>query len=260
MFVTIHAYSALPLIHTSFALWHTKKVVTKNIVMGMERLKVVFFFGCIKEMTIFAAVMDETINNRVTLFPDGKYRWVYEVKMLTNPTILFDVYKVLGISFGFVWLFNLLIIGCEGDLTLSSIWASSYGFLILMAVFVVIGYVAYVIVAWVYGWKYVVLFTLNEKEVVHQQIPRQVKKAQVLGALTAMVGGLAGKPGVVGTGLLTASKSSSTSKLADVAHLIPNRRRNLIKVNQLFNRNRIYVPDEDFDFVYDFLRKHCTKA
>jgi hypothetical protein len=185
---------------------------------------------------------------------------VYEVKMLTNPTILFDVYKVLGISFGVVWLFMLLINGCEGNLTLGSIWEFSYGFLVLMAVFVVIGIVAYFIVAWVYDWKYVVLYTLNEKEVIHQQMPRQAKKAQVLGALTAMVGGLAGKSGVVGAGLLTASKTSSISKLADVAHLIPNRRRNLIKVNQLFNRNRIYVPDEDFDFVYDFLRKHCTKA
>lgn len=204
--------------------------------------------------------MDETIGNRVTLFPDGNYRWVYEVKMLTNPTILFDVYKVLGISFGVVWLFMLLINGCEGNLTLGSIWEFSYGFLVLMAVFVVIGIVAYFIVAWVYDWKYVVLYTLNEKEVIHQQMPRQAKKGQVLGALTAMVGGLAGKSGVVGAGLLTASKTSSISKLADVAHLIPNRRRNLIKVNQLFNRNRIYVPDEDFDFVYDFLRKHCTKA
>lgn len=204
--------------------------------------------------------MDETIGNRVTLFPDGNYRWVYEVKMLTNPTILFDVYKVLGISFGVVWLFMLLINGCEGNLTLGSIWEFSYGFLVLIAVFVVIGIVAYFIVAWVYDWKYVVLYTLNEKEVIHQQMPRQAKKAQVLGALTAMVGGLAGKSGVVGAGLLTASKTSSISKLADVAHLIPNRRRNLIKVNQLFNRNRIYVPDEDFDFVYDFLRKHCTKA
>ena len=204
--------------------------------------------------------MDETIGNRVTLFPDGNYRWVYEVKMLTNPTILFDVYKVLGISFGVVWLFMLLINGCEGNLTLGSIWEFSYGFLVLMAVFVVIGIVTYFIVAWVYDWKYVVLYTLNEKEVIHQQMPRQAKKAQVLGALTAMVGGLAGKSGVFGAGLLTPTKSSSISKLADVAHLIPNRRRNLIKVNQLFNRNRIYVPDEDFDFVYDFLRKHCTKA
>ena len=180
--------------------------------------------------------------------------------MLKNPSILFDVYKVLGISFGIVWLFNVLLIGCEEGYTLKSLWGVTSGFLVLMGVFLVIGYIAYVIVAWSYGWKYVVLFTLDEKEVVHQQMPRQAKKAQVLGALTAMVGGLAGKSGVVGAGLLTASKTSSISKLADVAHLIPNRRRNLIKVNQLFNRNRIYVPDEDFDFVYDFLRKHCTKA
>ena len=199
-------------------------------------------------------------DSRVTLYPDGKYRWVYEVPMLKNPSILFDVYWVLGISFGLVWLLNVIFISCEDGFSLESLWGFTSGFLILMLVFAVIGYVAYVIVAWTYGWKYVVLFTLDEKEVVHQQMPRQVKKAQVLGALTAMVGGLAGKPGVVGTGLLTASKSSSTSKLADVAHLIPNRRRNLIKVNQLFNRNRIYVPDEDFDFVYDFLCKHCTKA
>ena len=52
-------------------------------------------------------------DSRVTLYPDGKYRWVYEVPMLKNPSILFDVYWVLGISFGLVWLFNVLLIGCE---------------------------------------------------------------------------------------------------------------------------------------------------
>ena len=115
-------------------------------------------------------------DSRVTLYPDGKYRWVYEVPMLKNPSILFDVYWVLGISFGLVWLFNVLLIGCEGDLSLESLWDFSSVFLILMLVFAVIGYVAYVIVAWTYGWKYVVLFTLDEKEVVHQQMPRQMKK------------------------------------------------------------------------------------
>ena len=204
--------------------------------------------------------MDETIGNRVTLFPDGNYRWVYEVKMLTNPTILFDVYKVLGISFGVVWLFMLLIIGCEGDLTLGSIWEFSYGFLVLMAVFVVIGIVAYFIVAWVYDWKYVVLYTLNEKEVIHQQMPRQMKKAKVLGALTALVGVAAGRPGVVGSGILAASRSTSTSVLENVKRIKPCRRQNLIKVNQLLNKNRVYVPDEDFDFVYDFLCQHCPNA
>ena len=180
--------------------------------------------------------------------------------MLKNPSILFDVYKVLGISFGIVWLFNVLLIGCEEGYTLKSLWGVTSGFLVLMGVFLVIGYIAYVIVAWTYSWKYVVLFTLDEKEVVHQQMPRQVKKATVLGALTAMVGAVAGKPGVVGTGILSASRSTSTSVLAEVARIIPCRRLHLIKVNQLLNKNRIFVPDEDFDFVYDFLCKHCTKA
>ena len=153
----------------------------------------------------------------MTLYPDGKYRWVYEVPMLKNPSILFDVYWVLGISFGLVWLFNVLLIGCEGDLSLESLWDFSSVFLILMLVFAVIGYVAYVIVAWTYGWKYVVLFTLDGKGVKHEQMPRQVKKAQVLGA----------------------SRSSSTSTLANVARLIPCRRMNLIKVNQLFTPSRM---------------------
>ena len=204
--------------------------------------------------------MTERADSRVTLYPDGKYRWVYEVPMLKNPSILIDVYKVLGISFGIVWLFNVLIIGCDDGLSLENLWGITSGFLILMGVFLVIGYVAYVIVAWTYGWKYVVLFTLDEREVKHEQMPRQVKKAQVLGALTALVGVAAGKPGVVGSGLLAASRTSTTSVLANVARLVPCRRHNLIKVNQLLNKNRVYVPDEDFDFVYDFLCQHCTKA
>ena len=89
---------------------------------------------------------------------------------------------------------------------------------------------------------------------------RQVKKAKVLGALTVLAGAAAGKPGVVGTGILSASRFSSTSVLANVERLVPRRRLNLIKVNQLLNRNRVFVPDEDFDFVYDFLCQHCTKA
>lgn len=204
--------------------------------------------------------MNETADSRVTLYPDGKYRWVYEVPMLKNPSILFDVYKVLGISFGIVWLLNVVLIGCENGYDLESLWGITSGFLILMLVFLVIGYIAYVIVAWYYGWKYVVLFTMDEKEVVHQQMPRQVKKAKVLGALTTLVGAAAGKPGMMGTGVLAASRSTSTSELANVARLKPCRRLHLIKVNQLLNKNRVFVPDEDFDFVYDFLCQHCPKA
>lgn len=204
--------------------------------------------------------IDSKVGNRVILYPDGKYRWVYEVPMLTNPTILMDVFKVLAISLSLVWLFNVTLIGCEGDLSLESLWSLTWGFLLILLGLFVLGYIAYFIVAWIYGWKYVVLFTMDEKELVHQQMPRQVKKGMVIGALTSLIGLAAGKPGVVGTGLLAASHTKSTSRLADVAQLVARRRWHLIKLNQLFNKNRVFVPDEDFDFVYQFLCQHCTKA
>ena len=204
--------------------------------------------------------MSEKADSRVTLCPDGKYRWVYEVPMLKNPSILYDVYKVLGISIGVVWLLNVLLIGCEEGFSFDNLWGSTCVILVVMLILAVIGLIAYVIVAWCYGWKYVVLFTMDEKKIVHQQMPRQVKKAQILGALTSFAGVAAGKPSVVGTGYLAASRSTTTSELANVARLIPCRRYHLIKINCLLKKNRIYVPDEDFDFVYDFLCQHCTNA
>ena len=101
---------------------------------------------------------------------------------------------------------------------------------------------------------------MDEKEVTHQQMPRSVKKGQIIGALTVLAGLASGRPGVVGAGILSQSRSSMTSTLANVQQLIPSRRMNLIKVNQTLSKNRVYVCDEDFDFVYDFLCEHCVKA
>ena len=203
---------------------------------------------------------EESINNRVKLYPDGKYRWIYEVPMLKNPSIIIDVFKVVGISLGIVWLFMVLLSVYDGDFSLESLLDTSMVFVGLMLVFAVIVFLAYVILAWHYGWKYVVLFTMDKSELVHQQMPYQVKKAQVLGALAAMIGGAAGNLGMVGTGVLAASRTTSISTLVRVNRLIPVRRMNLIKVNQKLHKNRIYVPDEDFDFVYDFLCQQCVNA
>ncbi len=203
---------------------------------------------------------NQSPDNRVKLYPDGKYRWIYEVPMLKNPTILLDVYKVLGISFAIVWLFNFLIVGCSGDISLDSLWNFTWVIFLVTLFIFALGLIAYIILAWTYGWKYIVVFTMDDKEVIHQQIPRQVKKAKIIGALTVLAGAMAGKPGVAGTGILASSRTSSTSTLANVKHLVPRRSMNLIKVNQTLNKNRVFVADEDFDFVYDFLCQHCTRA
>lgn len=200
------------------------------------------------------------VGERVTLCPDGKYRWIYEMNMLKNPSILFDVWKVFGISFVIMVAIVLIIFLFSGDLDLKMLAGLGKGLGIAAGAIAAISIPGYLLFAAISGWKYVVLFIMDEKEVVHQQMPSQVKKGQVIGALTVLVGLAAKRPGVVGTGLLAQSRTTMTSVLANVARLIPCRRMNLIKVNQLLAKNRVYVPDEDFDFVYDFLCQHCVKA
>lgn len=190
----------------------------------------------------------------VRLCADGKYRWVYEMGMFTNPTIFWTVLKVLGGVWIAIWIVEVLVRGFEDFLPSLKVFA------IVMAVIVVISFLGYLVVAIMYGGKYVVLFEMDEKEVSHIQMPRQYKKAQVMGWITAMAGLSSGSLSTAGAGMLAASKSSSTSVLANVCKVKAYRRRHLIKVNQLLNKNQVYALDEDFDFVYNFLKSYCPNA
>jgi hypothetical protein len=196
-------------------------------------------------------------GKEVRFCSDGKYRWVYEMNMLKNPTIFFTVLKVMMISIGIVWLFG-LIIGL-GDMKLDYFlfWTKLSG--IMLGIFVVLTIIGVLITAAILG-KYVVLFEMDEKEVTHIQMPRQVKKAEVIGLITALVGAMAKSPTTMGAGVLAASKTKSTSVFANVRCVKARRRLNLIKVNQLFDKNQVYVADEDFDFVYNFIKARCVNA
>lgn len=48
-------------------------------------------------------MMDGQTTGRVTLFPDGKYRWIYEVNLFKNASTFYDVVKVIGLTLGLVY-------------------------------------------------------------------------------------------------------------------------------------------------------------
>ena len=202
----------------------------------------------------------ERYGERVTLCPDGKYRWVYELHLLKNPSVLFDVWKVLAISVAIVAALILMIIVLSGDFDWKQMKGMATAMGIVMLIMSVLSIVGYVFYAAITGWKYVVLFVMDDKEVVHQQMAKTVKKAELIAKLAMFAGAAGGSSGVAGAGLLAASRTSMTSELAHVRRVIPRRWMHTIKVNQLLDKNRVYVCDEDFDFVYGFLREHCPNA
>ena len=206
---------------------------------------------------------DEMVTENIRLCADGRYRWTYEFQMLKNPAILITVLKVMLLSYaiviGLLTMLNLF----DGSFRYwnSSDYRSFYGgFLILLAVLLVLSVIAYLVVAAVFGWSYQVLLTMDEKGVEIRQMDKDFEKAQAIGWLTAAVGRSTGRIGMAGTGMLAAARKVSVSVFADVRKVKAVRRRHVIYVNQLLGHNQVYAEDADFDFVERFIKEHCVNA
>ena len=190
---------------------------------------------------------------------DGTYRWVYEFDMLKNPIILLTVLKIFLLVLVGMWVvFGLFRIGNDGFI--GAFAAQTKELLIPAAILFGLSIAAYIILACIYGWKYCVLFEMNETGIRHIQMEKQYKKAQALGWLTAMAGAAAGKPGAAGTGLLAATKNEQATEFGKVNRMRVFRAFHTIKLDALLNHNQIYAEPEDYEFVLDYISKRIPKS
>ncbi|RYQ27390.1 hypothetical protein [Bifidobacterium pseudolongum] len=190
---------------------------------------------------------------------DGTYRWVYEFDMLKNPIILLTVLKIFLIVLVGIWvMFGLFRIGNDGFVGAFALQTKEL--LIPAAILLGLSIVAYIILACIYGWKYCVLFEMNETGIRHIQMEKQYKKAQAIGWLTVMAGAAAGKPGAAGTGLLAATKNEQATEFSKVKRMRALKAFHTIKLDGLLNHNQIYAEPEDYEFVLDYISKRIPKS
>lgn len=192
----------------------------------------------------------------VRLCEDGKYRWKYELNMITNPVVMITVFKVFFyIILALFVVFGTFLYAIHGD------WAGLLDMLktfgIVLGIFLVLTFLGTTLLNIVFGGKYIVHFEMDDKSIVHIQEETQVKKSRKIGWLTFFVGLFAKRPTTAGVGLLSMAKTESTSEFDKVRHVRSRRWLHTIKVNQLLDRNQVYVPKEDYDFVLDYIRSHC---
>jgi len=198
-------------------------------------------------------------SKNITMCSDGKYRWVYELDLYKSSAVFHEVWRVIGgiclvaavIAFVAGWMDGGFMDG------LKSAAATGGGALALMFVLTVIGYFVFALMV---NGKYCVLFEMDEAGVNHKQQEKHVKKSQLVGAITAIAGIAAGRPGVAGTGILAAARTSLYTSFDDVKELEILPKEHLIRLNETMSRNQVYAEDEDFNFVADFLRAHCRNA
>lgn len=189
----------------------------------------------------------------ITFDENGTYRWIYELNLHKNPAVFFTIMKILlGVNCG-IFLFLILIETDSKHFMRNAILLGETA-VVVSLVLIALGALGYFIYTAIFGKKYCVLFEMDENGITHRQLPPQIKKAEAIAALSMLLGAAAGKPGLAGTGILAATHTELRSTFAKVTSIEPDKRLNLIKVNEPLCYNQVYADGEDFDFVLDYIK------
>ena len=192
----------------------------------------------------------------VQLCQDGKYRWVYEMSLYKNPTILLLLLKIFGWIVLGLWVFLNLLQACDSVNTTSfmeSLWTNTKIMLVCGAVIGALCVVGYYLYALIMGGKYCVLFEMDDQGVMHKQMANQVKKSQLIGAITTLAGVATGNPATAALGMNAAVRTEMYSTFDKVSSLNAVPHRNLINIHEGLFHNHVYAAANDFSFVIHYI-------
>lgn len=191
-------------------------------------------------------------TNRVLQSPDGKFRWACEIHLLTNYSILLHLLKVFTVIVGVLVVF-IAPIRCFGDTPFVEILRDS---LIILLIGWGIALLSYVIYVCIRGFRFTVCYTMDEKQLHEQFTPARLTKDPDDKGIMGIINALGSRPGLPGFGFVYATgKSTSTMPMDRIRSVKPRRFLGHIKISLGLDSLRVYVPDEDFDFVLDYLLK-----
>lgn len=198
------------------------------------------------------------VNSGIKKGADGVLRWVYEMNMWKNPTLVITIWKVLLLA-AFVPAFLVFFMNLgDGFSTALILFVRIFG--ITAGTVTVLLLLAYPLIALLNGGKYCVVFEMDENGIRHIQMQKQYERNRVFAMLVALSGLASGEVQVAGAGLLARSKRSSTSSFRNVRSIKVNEKRRVIYLNENFSYNQVYAETENFPFVSEFIISRCKKA
>ena len=117
---------------------------------------------------------------------------------------------------------------------------------------------AYYIVTKANNGKYTVLFEMDDSGIDHIQI--KTDKAKALDLLVTFTGVATKSRTTTAAGMLSATGGSLYSRFSDVGRIRAYPKKHLITLSGRFMENQVYVDDEDFIKVYEYIVHHCPNA
>jgi len=197
---------------------------------------------------------ESNLTERVQLCPDGKYRWNYELNLRKNLSVFIDLLKAF-----FIPLLFIVVIGIfAGIHNYGFEWAAlvkeAKGFFWISVFVFFLCFISYLIVIRINRGYNHLMFIMDEEGITHCQRATTAKRGRRIGLFAAMVD-TDNIPAA-----MAASQTMWSTQFQNVRKVKIKRRRNLIKVNAILIKNRVYVENpEDYEFVLRYITERCPK-
>ena len=178
-----------------------------------------------------------------------KIEWSIQVPIFRNPMILKQLGIAIGIPFGLLLIFFLIV--SEPEDRIYTLYA--------LGVILLLFFLTYLFILWVYKGKYYASFILDDKGIRNFTHADMAKKNKMINGLTIGLGLLAGKPTVAGAGMLANSKQSVGLNWNKVQKVNYNPRQNtiLLRGNPMENIG-VFCTQENYPLVETFIKKKLS--
>ena len=186
---------------------------------------------------------------------EGKYQWLYQLDMKNNKSIFRLVIGIILISFGIVAAFLLVLDIVEGNSIIPTMTMMGG----ILAVLLVITWVAYKIVAHRYKNVYGIIYEMDDEGIRFSQVEDQQQFTELIGKFAALAGALSHNYSLMGSAFAM-TDNSAYSNFSKVTRIVEKRQDNLIEVISPFLLNMVYVDEEHYDFVLEFIKERCPKT
>lgn len=194
--------------------------------------------------------------NTLFLEEDGTYDWIISMNMTRNESfirIMMMIYLLCCLPIVLIVLFLMVTEGVDPQML--GVIALVLGIIFLIFVF------ATWVTNLIYRGQYMLVYQMNQRGITFSQTADQAQITSMLSATYAGVSALGNNPGgvIAGTGLAIAP-NGHYYEFSKVLSVKGRRDENLIWVNSFLAFQMVYVPEDAYDFIWDYITRRCTRA
>ena len=195
------------------------------------------------------------VTDRVTLYDDGVYRWTYEMDLQNNRFMYIKVLKILGmVSLGIVAVCMTmgLFLGSDAFGAMAGIGLGSSALMLLIWV------IAYGIWTMISRGRYRLYYQMTGTAVAVLPTGAKQKRFAPFSQETAASGDLPRE--VAERAKIGGKRGRGITPFSMVLCVEPRRDQDVIDLKCLAGGTQVYVRQEDYEFILQFVQEHCRHA